>query len=135
MPTTLDEQVKEFMHTGVIYDHKGVKVPNAGTCPMCGRLTATKGLYTGKAQDVLCHDCLEKTKGAAYLFCGLCGQFIGLYKPGITPEEKYEVKPGDTLHLNWCPNCNPDAGKAYVVEFRDFMNQKLGNAPKPDQKQ
>lgn len=130
MPTTLDEQVKNFMRSGVIYDKKGVKVEQAGACPMCGQLAARHGIYTGKAQDVLCEDCLKKTEGAAYLMCGCCGQFMGLYKPGITSEEKYEVKPGETLHLDCCPNCNPDAGKAVVVEFRDFMAQRLGNAPK-----
>lgn len=130
MPTTLDEKIKGFMRSGVVMDDKGKKADMVGACPRCGRLTALTGVYTGKAQDVLCKDCIDATEGAAYLMCGCCGHFMGLYKPGITSEEKYEVKPGDTLHLNCCPNCNPDAGQAFVVEFKDFMQQKLGNAPK-----
>lgn len=134
MPTTIDEQVKEFMRTGVISDDKGRHVPGAATCQKCAKLFARTGVYTGmvKAQDILCPSCLEKTKGAAYLVCGKCGMYMGEYKPGITPEEKYEVEPGETLHLNCCPHCNPDAGTAHVVEFKEFMDWKLKNAPKPE---
>ena len=129
MPTSLDEQIKNFMKAGVITDDKGHKVDKAGVCRICGKLKPNIVVYTGKAQDVLCEDCLKKCEGMAFLMCQSCGNYIGMYKPGITSEEKYEVKPGETLHLNCCPNCNPDAGKAFVVEFRDFMQRKLGNAP------
>lgn len=131
MPTSLDEQIKNFMRAGVITDEKGRKVDRAGVCRVCGKLKPNIVVYTGKAQDVLCSECLKKYEGLAFLMCQSCGNFIGPYKTGITPEEKYEVKPGETLHLNCCPNCNPDAGKAFVVEFRDFMQQKLGNMPAP----
>lgn len=134
MPTTLDEQIKEYMRTGVISDEKGRHVKGAVLCRMCGRLFAHNGIYVGKAraQDVLCPECLRKTEGAAYLMC-TCGQYIGLYKPGITPDEKYEVKPGDTLHLSCCPSCKPGSASSFVVELADFMQRKLGNAPQEPQ--
>ena len=120
--TSLDDKVKDFMRSGVISDEMGRKIDGAGVCRKCGDLVAM-GLYTGKAQDVLCPRCLEKTKGAAYLMCGSCGNYMGEYKPGTTPDG-YEVRPGDTLHLDCCPNCNPDAGSAVVVEFRDFLSSR-----------
>lgn len=132
MPTTIDEQIKNYL-----YHNDGLKLPgNANRlnlCVICGNMAPKGGVYTCKGEDVICEECLKKYEGLAYLMCRACGKFHGFYKPGIVKLDsgvKLRIDPGDTLHFTWCWNCNPNLGKYDIEEFKTAVLQANGLAPK-----
>jgi len=129
MPTTLDEEAKDFLYGRT-------KVPDGQRmvmCQICGTFRPKKVLYDGSGESVLCERCLSVNKGLAYLMCRKCGKFLGFYKPGRVRLDSgvvVEIEPGDTLHTAWCSYCNPNEPSADIEEFKEIMLQKHLEAPK-----
>lgn len=131
MSQTLDEQVKNYLHQDKLV------LPGDATklsmCQFCGGLVPRGDIYTGKAQDVICEDCLKKNEGLAFVMCRKCGKVHGRYKPGMVKLQNgvvVRIDPGDTLHTAWCQYCNPNEGGWDIEEFKTLVLQSLGNAPK-----
>jgi hypothetical protein len=129
MPTTLDQEVKDFMSGKTQHASDQHMV----MCQICGTFRPKKVLYDGSGESVLCDKCLAKNPGVAYLMCRRCGKFLGFYKPGKVRLDSgviVEIEPGDTLHTTWCSHCNPREPAADIEEFKAIMAQKNLNAPK-----
>lgn len=129
MPTTLDEQVKDYL-SGRTQLPEGKHMV---MCQICGKFQPKKTLYDGSGESVLCEHCLKRNEGLAYLMCRKCGKFLGFYKPGVVKLPsgvRVLIEPGDTLHTSWCSHCNPNEPSADIEEFKTIMDQKNLNAPK-----
>ena len=75
MSQTLDEQVKNYLHQDrLVLPGDATKL---SMCQFCGGLVPRGDIYTGRAQDVICEDCLKKNEGLAFVMCRKCGKVHG----------------------------------------------------------
>ena len=104
--------------------------PVVQKCIVCKRDCPITGLYTGEANQRMCERCRKAYHHLAKILCGRCGAFLGFMQSGIN-HEGYHVKPDETLHTEFCPNCDRKRAEKErtcdIVEIRRFAQIKRGN--------
>lgn len=97
------------------------------TCEACGKLFVPQ-LWLPEGSDKLCDECRKTYMDCAKIYCLVCNKIVGRVEPKVT-ENGFYVKPRAILHVRHCPDCDPLAGSAEIVEIEEYL-QKL-NRGKP----
>lgn len=94
-----------------------VIVPGASKCSMCGK-EYERPLVLTRDSD-LCPECRKTYADMAFVYCTKCGKTVTRIRPGMA-SNGYIVKPGETLHVDECPVCNPWVKVSIPKEFKEY---------------